>query len=129
MVLTNSTSITGAREEVLEYVFYVQYLVQFQKSANKTQVQALINPKSEVNAIYPTFIKELNLLIRPTNVGAQKIDNITLDTYRIVVAAFLVTDKANWVKFFKEIFLITNASREVVLKYFSLLWAVQTLIS
>lgn len=31
----------------------------------------------------------------PFDVGAQKIDSIILDTYRIIVAAFLTIDKAN----------------------------------
>ena len=33
----------------------------------------------------------------------------------MVVAAFLVTDQANRVKFFKEIFLVVNISPDVVL--------------
>ena len=37
-----------------------------------------------------------------------------LDTYGMVVAAFLVTDKANRVKFFKETFLVANVSPEIV---------------
>lgn len=37
-----------------------------------------------------------------------------LDTYGIVVAAFLVTDKANWVRFLENIFLMANDSSEVV---------------
>ena len=55
----------------------------------------------EVNAIYPTFAKQLGLPIRPTDVGAQKIDSTTLDTYGMVIAAFSVENKANQVKFFE----------------------------
>ena len=51
----------------------------------------------------------------PFDVGAQKIDGTTLDTYEIVVAAFSVTDKANRVRFFEETFLVANVSPEVVL--------------
>ena len=61
---------TGAKEEALERVFYIHYLVQFKKDADKTLVQALIDLKSEVNAIYPSFAKQLGLPIRPTDVGA-----------------------------------------------------------
>ena len=75
----------------------------------------MINSGSEVNAILPTFAKQLGLPIRPTNVGAQKIDGTTLDTYRMVVAAFSVEDKANRVRFFEETFLVANISPEVVL--------------
>ena len=56
----------------------------------------------EVNAIHPTFAKELGLPIRPTDVEAQKIDGTTLDTHRVVIAAFPVTDKANRVRFFER---------------------------
>ena len=69
----------------------------------------------EVNAIHPTLAKELGLPIRPTDIGVQKIDDTTLDTYEVVVAAFLVTDKINRVRFFEKTFLVANVSPEVVL--------------
>ena len=93
-VLATSTSTTGTREEALERVSYIQYPVQF-KDMGKAQSQALIDSGSEVNAIYPTFAKQLGLPIRPTDVGAQKIDGTTLNTYAMVVAAFSVEDNAN----------------------------------
>ena len=117
LVSATSFSVTETSKEddvVLERVFYIYYLVQFKKDANETQVQALINSESKVNAIHPTFVKELGLSIRPTDVRAQKIDNTTLDTYGMVVAAFSVTDKANQVRFFKKTFLVANVSPEVV---------------
>ena len=111
-----STTLTDAREgaPVLEHVLYIYYLVQFKK--DKTLVQALINSRIEVNAIHPTFIKELGLPIRSTDVEVQKIDRIRLDTYRMVVTAFLMMDKANYVRFFKETFLVANVSLEIVLE-------------
>ena len=112
-ILATSTSITGAREEALERVSCIHYLVQF-KGTNKTQVQALINSGNEVNSIQPIFVKELGLPIRPADIGAQKIDGITLDTYGMVVVAFSMTDKANRVRFFEETFLVANISLEVV---------------
>ena len=57
----------------------------------------------------------IGLPIRSTDIGAQKIVGTTLDTYRIVVAAFSVVDKANRVRFFEETFLVANVSPEVVL--------------
>ena len=105
---------TDAREKALERVSYIYYPIQFKKDVNKTQVQALIDSKIEVNAIHPTFAKGLGLPIRLIEVGAQKIDGTTLDTYGIVVAAFLVTDKANQVRFFEETFLVANVSLKVV---------------
>ena len=92
----------------------IHYLVQF-KSMSKAQGQTLIDLGSKVNAIYPTFAKQLGLPIRPTDVGAQEIDGTTLDTYGIVVAAFSVEDKANRVRFSKETFLVANISPELVL--------------
>ena len=59
---------TGARKEALEYVPYIHYPVQFKKNEDETQVQAFIDSKSEVNAIYSTFVKELGLSIRLTEV-------------------------------------------------------------
>ena len=114
-VLATSTSTTGAREEDLKCVPYIYYPVQF-KNTNEAQVQALIDSGSEVNAIHPTFAKQLGLPIRPTDVEAQKIVGTTLDTYEIVVAAFSVEDKANQVRFFEETFLVANVSPEVVFR-------------
>ena len=75
----------------------------------------MIDLGSEVNTIHLTFAKQLGFSIRPTDVGAQKIDGTMLDTYEIVVAAFSVEDKANRVRFFEEIFLVVNVSPKVVL--------------
>ena len=75
----------------------------------------MIDSRSEVNAIHPTFAKQLGLPIRPTDVGAQKIDGTMLDICGMVVAAFSVKDKANQVRFFEETFLVANVSPEVVL--------------
>ena len=109
-----STSVTGAREEALERVSCIYYPVQF-KDTDKALVQTLIDSGSKVNAIHPSFAKQLGLPIRSTDVGAQKIDGTMLDTHGIVVAAFSVVDKANRVRFFEETFLVTNVSPKVVL--------------
>ena len=74
----------------------------------------MINSESKVNAIHLIFAKQLGLSIRLTDFGIQKIDNNTLDTYKIVVVVFSVKNKANGVRFFKEIFLVVNISPEVV---------------
>ena len=62
-VSATSMSVIGAREEALERVPYIHYLVQFKKDTSKAQIQALIDSRSEVNAIYPTFAKQLGLPI------------------------------------------------------------------
>ena len=95
--MATSLSVTKTSKEddvVMERVPCIHYPVQFRKEINETQVQALIDSGSEVNAIHPTFVKELGLLIRAIDVGVQKMNGTTLDTYEMVVAAFLVTDKA-----------------------------------
>ena len=116
LILATSTSLTGTREEALTHISYIYYLVQFKKNINQTQIQVLINSESEVNTIHLTFVKKLDFSIRPIEVGAQKIDGTTLNIYGIIVAAFLVIDKANQVRFFEEPFLVTNVSLKVVFK-------------
>ena len=96
----------------LARVPYIRYPIIFRKKS----VSALLDLGSKVNAIHPTLAQELGLSIRPTDVEAQKIDGIMLDTYKIVVIVFLVTDKANQVRFFKETFLVRNVSPEIVLE-------------
>ena len=39
-----------------------------------------------------------------------------LDTYEIVVIAFLLTDKANRIKFFEKTFLVTNVSLKAIIR-------------
>ena len=79
-------------------------------------MQALIDSKSVINAIYLSFPKQLGLSIRPIDIGAQKIDGTMLDIYGMVVAAFSVVNKANGVKFFEKTFLVANVSSEIVLQ-------------
>ena len=105
---------TGASEEALKRVFCIYYPIQF-KNTSEAQVQALVNLGNEVNVIYPNFAKQLSLPIRPTDVGAQKIDGTMLDNHEMVVAVFSMVYKANRVGFFEEIFLVANISLEVVL--------------
>ena len=112
-VSATSTSVTSAREEALERVPCIHYPVQF-KDTDKAPMQALIDSGSEVNAVYPSFAKQLGLPIQSRDVGAHKIDGTTLDTHGMVVAAFSVMDKANRVRFFEETFLVANGSLEVV---------------
>ena len=76
----------------------------------------MIDSGSEVNAIHLTFAKQLGLPIRLTDVGAQKIEVTMLHTYGMVVAVFIVEDKANQVRFFEETFQVANVSLEIVLR-------------
>ena len=70
LVLANFTSITSAREEDLECLCYIHYLVLLKKDMDKIQIQGLIKSRSEVNTIYLSFAKQLTLLIRPKDNGA-----------------------------------------------------------
>lgn len=93
-------------------VLYIWYPITFWKKS----VLAFIDSNSEINIIYSIFAKELGLPIRLTDVRANKINDILLNTYKIVVTVFLVTDKVNEVKFFKKTFLVANVSLKIVFK-------------
>ena len=124
-----STPVTKTREKATEVgkggvesendypslarVLCIRYPITFRKKS--VSMSALLDSGSEVNAIHPTLAQKLGLPVRPTNVGAQKIDGTMLDTFGMVVTAFSVTDKANRVRFFEETFLVANVSPEVVL--------------
>ena len=117
-VSSTSTRVTVARKEAvgknlrsnLARVPYIRYLINFRKKS----VSALLNSNSEVSTIYLAFAKELGLPIRPIDVGAQKIDGTTIETYGMVVAAFSIEDKANRIRFFEETFQVANVSPKVV---------------
>ena len=57
-------------------------------------------------------------MIRSTNVSAQKIYSTIFETYKMVLVAFSVTDKADRVKFFEKTFLVANISPDVLLGIF-----------
>ena len=84
-------------------------------------VLALLDSVSEINAIYRTFAWELRLFIRPTDVETQKIDSTMPNTFKIVVTAFSMTNKANQIRFFEKPFLMANISPEVVFAMFFLI--------
>lgn len=141
LVLTTSTLLFIAKEKVIENAWvakdgknlgttfvtsdnsknlrtnFIQVLyIQYSISLWIKSVLVLFDSNIEVNNIYLIFAKELRLLIKPIGVRTQEIDGITLDTYRIVVATFLLTNKANQEKFFEEKFLVANVSLKVVFK-------------
>ena len=89
----------GAKKKALENVSCIHYPVQF-KSTNKTQVQALIDSSSEVNAIILAYASNIGLQARHINIGTQKIDGSTLKTFGMVLADFQVEDKFRKARFF-----------------------------
>lgn len=96
----------------LVQVLYIWYPINFWINF----VSVLFDLSSEFNIIYLIFAKEIWLYIKLIDVLAQKINSNMLNTYEIIVIIFVVTDKANWIIFFKETFLVANVSFEVVLE-------------
>ena len=87
---------------------------------DKTPMQVLIDSRSEVNAIHPSFATQLGLPIRPIDMREQKNDDIIQDTHRRVVAIFSMVNKVSRVRFFEKIFLVANVSLNVVFGIFFL---------
>ncbi len=82
----------------------------------KDQIEALLNSRSEVNAISQAFAHQLGLKIRKTNVEAQKIDGIILETYGIIVSTFSVLDKDGRERLFEKSFLLADIKPDIVLR-------------
>lgn len=61
------------------------------------------------------YAAKINLVVRFSNVNAPKIDDSLQKTYRIVSVQFSIKDKKGGDQFFEQIFLLANASIEVVL--------------
>lgn len=73
-------------------------MIEFKKG--NTEIQALIDSGSEVNAIIPAYIAVLGLRIYSINVKAQKIDESIFSTYKMMLASFQIEDKYGKVRFF-----------------------------
>ena len=84
---------------ILNQVPYIHYPIQFQKN-KKATIQALINSDSEVNVMTLAYAANFGLKVYSINVGAQKIDDSSLKTFGIVIAAFQVEDKLDRARFF-----------------------------
>ena len=108
VVLATFTSVIEKKEK-LERVPCIWYLVTF-----KDQTKALLDSRSKVNAMSQVFTYQLGFTIWKTNVGAQKIDDITLEIYTIVVSTFFVLDKDGRERFFEESFLLADVKPEIV---------------
>ena len=119
LVLATSLSVISANRKapkikVLNRVPYICYPVQFRKNKGK-DVLALLDSKSELNAMTPAYTVHLGLKVRMTNVGVQKIDGSLLAIYGIVIVAVQVVDKLSRSRFLQETFLLANISMKVVL--------------
>ena len=96
----------------LEQMSCIYYLLYFQK--NTAGVRALVDLDCEVNVITLAYSAKLNLKVQKTNIGAQKIDDSTFNTFEIVLANFQVKDKLNRAWFFQKTFLVANTTLEVI---------------
>ena len=67
------------------------------------------------------FAFQLGLKIWETNIRAQKIDSITLKTYKIVVSNFSMSDKDEKERFFEESFLLADVNLNVIFGIFFLI--------
>lgn len=105
---------------LFKHVSCINYLFLFKKEP-ANHVSALIDSASEFNTMYPAYAKKLGLDIRKTDVGAQKFDSTTLETFGIVIAVFSMHDKAKKAYFFEEIFLLADISMDVALGMFFLI--------
>ncbi len=96
-------------EKELEQISYIWYFVIF-----KNQTEALLDLKSEINAMSQAFAYQLSLKIWKTNVRAQKIDGTTLETYGIVVSTFSMSNKDDKERCFEESFLLADIKLDIV---------------
>ncbi len=110
VILATSTSMTKKTEEELERVSNIWYFVTF-----KDQTKALLDSRSEINAMSQAFAQQLGLKICKTNVGAQKIDGTILETYGMIVSTFSISDKDGKERFFEESFLLIDVKPDIVL--------------
>ena len=101
------------KEVTLERVPCIHYPLRFQKDT--AGVRALVDSGSEVNTMTPADAANLGLKVQKTDIGAQKIDGSTFETFGIVLANFQVEDKLGRAWFFQETFLLADISMEVVL--------------
>ena len=97
----------------------IQYPIAFPSDVTKDGsaldfLLVVLDSDCEINAIYPTFVEKLGFVVRTTNVSAQKINSTTFETYRMMIAAFSVTDQANRIRFFEETFIVANICPDVV---------------
>ena len=96
-------------EEKLKRVSCIWYLIIF-----KDQIEVLLDSRSKVNAISQAFAQQLGLKICKTNIITQKINGIILETYKMVVFTFSISDKDSKKKFFEENFLLADVKPDVI---------------
>ena len=104
----------ASKVRFLDKVPCICYLVQFCKDKGN-DILVMLESGREVNAMTPDYVAHLGFKLRVTDIGAQKIDESSLATYGMVIAAFQVVDKLGCSRFFQETFFTADISIEVVL--------------
>ena len=113
-VLATFSSVTETNKKVtLKRIPCIYYPLRFRKDTEG--VRALVDLGSKVNAMTLTYAAKLGLKVQKTDIGAQKIDGSTLETFGMILADFQVEDKLGRARFFQETFLLADISTEVVL--------------
>ena len=97
----------------LEKVHCIHYPIYFQKDS--ADVEALLDLGSKVNAMTLAFALKLGLKTHHTDIGAQKIDDSTLQTFGTVLASFQVEDKLGRAWFFQKLFLLADITMQLML--------------
>ena len=82
----------------LARIFCIHYPVQFRKDSS--QVQALFNSESEVNAMNPAYASKLGFRVHRTDIEAREINGSTFETFGMVLASFQVKDKLGRIRLF-----------------------------
>ena len=103
----------------LEQVTCIQYFIAFpigitQNGSALDLISAVFDLSSEINAMHLAFVERLGFVVQTTKFGDQKIDSTTFEIYREVIAAFLVPNQADRVRFFEETFLVAIVSPDMV---------------
>lgn len=68
-----------------------------------------------MNVIQLCYPKQPDFRIRKTDINSQKIDDICLETFGMIIAILHVEDKAEKSWYFEETFLLTDISMSVAL--------------
>lgn len=68
----------------------------------------LINSKSKINAINPTYTAKLGLKVQQIDVGIEKIVVSSAEIYGMVIAISQILDQFDYLYFFQKIFLFAD---------------------
>lgn len=122
LVLATSASMTEASQEARHKVQeeFLLPSIHYSSKICEFLVEALSYSGSKVNEIELNFIRKLSLPICKTDVGAFKIINDRLETYKIVNASFQMYDNDGMSRIFEQTFLFADFNMNVAFGMFFL---------